>query len=340
MLVIRPITMADYPALLTCAKESGHGFTSLPVSEELLKKRIAHSEQSFAQVVDHAGDQGYLMVAEDISTGDVVGTTAIEAAIGLDVPFYSYHLSKVVHSSPKLGVHNVVEVLALGNHYTGCTEICTLFLRERWRKGLNGKLMSKCRFLMLAEHPERFSETVFAEMRGVSDPQGNSPFWAWLKEHFFSIDFTLADHLTGIGKKGFIADLMPKHPIYVSLLSKEAQAVIGHVHDNTRPALRLLEQEGFSCRGYVDIFDGGPTVECERRHIESVRHSFQAQVEVGDVNAGEPFLVCNSQFADFRATAADLHYDEKRGVVVMGAEIADALLVEAGETVRLLAMHE
>ncbi len=149
----------------------------------------------------------------------------------------------MVHSSPKLGVNNVVKLLTFGNNYTGNSEICTLFLREKYRQGLNGRLMSKCRFLMMAEHPERFSKTIFAEMRGVSDANGNSPFWQWLQEHFFSIDFTLADYLTGIGKKGFIADLMPKLPIYINLLSPEAQAVIGQVHDNTRPALKLLERE-------------------------------------------------------------------------------------------------
>ncbi len=95
---------------------------------------------------------------------------------------------------------------------------------------------------MLAQFPERFADVVFAEMRGVSDDEGNSPFWQWLKDNFFNIDFTLADYLTGIGAKGFIADLMPKLPIYVSLLSEEARAVIGQVHPNTRPALRLLEK--------------------------------------------------------------------------------------------------
>ncbi|MGR5543061.1 arginine N-succinyltransferase, partial [Vibrio campbellii] len=83
----------------------------------------------------------------------------------------------VVHSSPKLGVNNVVKLLTFGNNYTGCSEICTLFLRPSFRQGLNGRLMSKCRFLMMAEHPERFSKTIFAEMRGVSDDDGNSPFW-------------------------------------------------------------------------------------------------------------------------------------------------------------------
>ncbi len=341
MLVIRPIKTTDYEALLLCAKESGHGFTSLPVSETLLKKRIAHSEESFSKAVTEPGNEGYLMVAEDTETGEVVGTTAIEAAIGLDVPFYSYHLSKVVHSSPKLGVHNIVEVLALGNHYTGSTEICTLFLRPEWRQGLNGKLMSKCRFLMLAEHESRFSETVFAEMRGVSDTDGNSPFWAWLKEHFFSIDFTLADHLTGIGKKGFIADLMPKHPIYVSLLSKEAQAVIGKVHDNTRPALRLLEKEGFSCRGYVDIFDGGPTVECERRHIESVRHSINAEVIIGHVEtSSQEILLSNTSFEEFRATACRASVDIQNNTVMIPADVAQVLCVSEGEQVRLLTMDK
>ena len=48
MLVVRPISMSDYDALHTCAVESGHGFTSLPVNEELLTNRIKHSESKFS----------------------------------------------------------------------------------------------------------------------------------------------------------------------------------------------------------------------------------------------------------------------------------------------------
>ncbi|EIZ0689515.1 arginine N-succinyltransferase [Vibrio parahaemolyticus] len=337
MLVVRPIAMSDYDALHTCAVESGHGFTSLPVNEELLTNRIKHSEYSFGKPdVTEPGDEGYLMVGFDSESGEVAGTTGIEASIGWDVPFYSYHISKVVHSSPKLGVNNVVKLLTFGNNYTGNSEICTLFLREKYRQGLNGRLMSKCRFLMMAEHPERFSKTIFAEMRGVSDANGNSPFWQWLQEHFFSIDFTLADYLTGIGKKGFIADLMPKLPIYINLLSPEAQAVIGQVHDNTRPALKLLEREGFTNRGYVDIFDGGPTVECDLRNIESVRHSFRAQVKISAHTSTQDFLMCNSSFENFRAAAAKAAYDAETQSVVLAPELADALLVEEGDFVRLL----
>ena len=73
--------------------------------------------------------------------------------------------------------------------------------------------------------------------------------------------------------KKFIADLMPKHPIYIPLLPPEAQAVIGEVHDNTRPALAVLKKEGFEFRDYVDIFDGGPTVHSELGDIRAVRES-------------------------------------------------------------------
>jgi len=338
MLVVRPISMSDYQALHTCAVESGHGFTSLPVNEQLLTNRIKHSEYSFSKSdVLSPSDEGYLMVGFDSETGEVAGTTGIEAAVGWDVPCYSYHISTIVHSSPKLNVNNVVKLLTFGNNYTGCTEICTLFLRPEFRQGLNGRLMSKCRFLMLAEHPHRFSNTIFAEMRGVSDDNGNSPFWQWLEEHFFSIDFTMADYLTGIGKKGFIADLMPKLPIYINLLSKEAQAVIGQVHDKTRPALKLLEKEGFTCRNYVDIFDAGPSVECDINNINSVRDSVRVKVKVAEHSSSQDFLMCNTSFENFRATAAKAAFDRENGSAIIAPQVAKALQVDNGDSIRILA---
>lgn len=336
MLIIRPITTTDYPALMQCAEASGHGFTSLPINEDLLRRRIQHSQASFNANVTSPGQESYLLVAVDSDSGQVVGTTAIEATVGLDVPFYNYHLSTVTHASRQLGVHNTVKVLTLGSQYTGETELCSLFLLPEWRQGVNGRLLSKSRFLLMADHRQRFADVAFAEMRGVSDEQGNSPFWQWLKEHFFSIDFTYADYLTGIGRKGFIADLMPKLPIYVNLLSKEAQAVIGKVHTNTRPALQLLEQEGFCCRGYVDIFDAGPSVECDVRNIETVRHSQRYSVYIGEHSSQQHYLISNCQLAGFRAVAAPIVITAQ-GQAMMTADVAVALNVKMGDEVRLVA---
>jgi arginine N-succinyltransferase len=324
------------------AVESGYGFTSLPVNEELLKKRINQADLSFNKTVTTPGNEGYLFVMEDTTTGEVVGTTGIEAAVGLEDAFYHYHLGKVVHNSRELNVYNTVETLSLCNDYTGATEICTLFLSESHRKNNNGRFLSRCRFLFIAEHTQRFADTIIAEMRGISDEHGNSPFWQWLEEHFFSMDFPTADYLTGIGKKMFIAELMPKYPIYVSLLSKDAQHVINKVHEKTVPALRLLEAEGFARRGYVDIFDAGPTLEVERSSIKTVRESSKYQVIIGDVdsaNTSSPnkYIICNTQVATFRATQAPVLLRETADQVVISQAVAEALQVSTDDWVRLVA---
>lgn len=339
MIIIRPIKMTDYSDLHRIAIDSGYGFTSLPVNEVMLKERISHSEESFHLAISEAGNQGYLFVMEDTQTGQVVGTTGIEASVGLDNAFYHYHLGKIVHSSRELNIHNTVETLALCNDYTGATEICTLFLQESHRKDGNGRFLSRCRFLFMAEHNERFADCVIAEMRGVSDDEGRSPFYDWLEEHFLSIQFTKADYLTGIGNKDFIAELMPKYPVYVNLLSKEAQQVINKVHSNTVPALRLLEAEGFSRRGYVDIFDAGPTVEAELKQIRAIRDSHKYQVLIDDACGGESnqkYIICNTKVEDFRATQIKLTLRETANQVVITSDTAQALKVQQGDWVRLL----
>ncbi|PCK32718.1 arginine N-succinyltransferase [Pseudoalteromonas piscicida] len=336
MLVLRPIQKTDFDALKMIAIESGHGFTSLPVDDELLSNKIDRSVDSFTKSVKKPYDEGYLFVLEDTQSGEIIGTTAIEAAVGMSVPLYHYHLGKTVHHSRTLGVYNTVDILSMCNDYTGSSEICTLFLREGRRQGLAGRFLSRSRFLFMAEHAERFSDTVIAEMRGVSDEHGHSPFWQWLQEHFFSIEFPQADHLVGLGDKVFICELMPKYPIYANLLSPEAQAVIGHVHEKTKPALRLLQKEGFEHRGYVDLFDAGPTVEAKLDNIRTVRESFKGEVEiVTSVANNLPSLaISNGRLEAFKATFTDQAYlCEAEEKIQLTAEVAKALDVTQGELI-------
>lgn len=341
MMIIRPIESGDYPVLYEIARESGIGFTSLPVNEDILRNKIEHSQDSFSRKVSAPGTEDYLFVMEDSQTGEVVGTSGIEAAVGLDDTFYCYHLGKVIHASRELNVRNEVGTLTLCNDYTGASEICTLFLRENARSGCNGRFLSKFRFLFIEEHRHRFADTVIAEMRGVSDEQGRSPFWAWLEEHFFSMDFPTADYLTGIGNKVFIAELMPKYPIYVNLLSKEAQAVIGQVHEKTLPALKLLLDEGFSKGGYVDIFDGGPTVEAHVDYIRTAQLSRKLPVEIdhtGDLEVHPDekpgWFIINTRVEGFRSVTGNIAIDEQRQIAKLSKQTADALQVSNGEHIR------
>lgn len=340
MLLIRPISQADYPALMQIAVESGAGFTSLPVNEQKLKQKIAHSEYSFAVDADSPGNQGYLFVLEDTDSGEIIGTSGIEASVGLTNPLYHFHKSTVIHHSNELNVFNQVEVLTMCNDYTGVSEICTLFVREPYRSGINGRFLSKVRFMFMAEHPSRFSPLVIAEMRGMADENALPPFWQWLQSYFFNIDFPTADHMIGIGNKGFIADLMPRHPIYVSLLPQSAQQVIGQVHLNTAPALKLLEDEGFINRGYVDLFDAGPTVECQLRQIKSVRSSQTARLQIGPTSAnGATLALCNPKLSQFRATVTNNALIDGDTLVV-SAEVAHALQLADGDSIRYLNLEK
>ncbi len=109
-----------------------------------------------------------------------------------------------------------------------------------------------------------------AELRGVVDEAGNSPFWDALGGKFFGMGFRQADEFNAIHGHQFIADLMPKHPIYTAMLPDSARAVIGAPHLSGRAALRMLEKEGFVYDGYVDIFDAGPTVHARTDAIRTI----------------------------------------------------------------------
>jgi arginine N-succinyltransferase len=128
---------------------------------------------------------------------------------------------------------------------------------------------------------------------------------------------------------------MPKYPIYVNLLSEEAQEVIGQVHDNTRPAIELLKSEGFTFNGYVDIFDAGPTVEAKVDNIRTVRSASYKTVTIGDNLGGSPVIIANDKLQGYRATVAELQFDENSESVVVSAKLAKALNLVDGDKVSI-----
>lgn len=333
--VVRPIDFRDLDALLELARGAGTGFTSLPPTREGLEKKIARSIASFGSTAKAPSQERYMFVLEDLATGTMRGCCAIEAACGLDEPFYNYRVGLTVQASPSLNVYKRHPTLYLSNDLTGTSMLCSLFLHKDARNGGNGALLSRSRFLFMAAFPQRFAEKVIAEMRGVSDENGRSPFWEGLGRHFFDIEYGDAEHVVGQGNKAVIAELMPRHPIYTVLLPPEAQAVMGKVHPETAPALRFLEQERFRYQGYIDIFDGGPAVEAPLRSIRTVRRSLPLPAVVGDARPGEPrsLLIANERLADYRCVLCEAHTD-REGVHLTPAA-AEALQVRHGDTLRV-----
>lgn len=332
-MIVRPVRSADLPALIELAHStaSGTGLTSLPPNEERMAQRVAWAEKAFCGKADKA-DADYLFVLES-DPGKVVGIAAITGAVGLREPWYNYRVGLTVSASRELNLYRENPTLFLVNDLTGNTELCSLFLLPEYRNSLNGRLLAKSRLLFIAEFRELFASKVIAEMRGVSDGNARSPFWESLGRHFFQMEFSQADYLTGIGSKAFIARLMPRFPLYACFLSEEARRAIGRVHPQTEPALAMLEAEGFSHQGYIDIFDAGPVLECETAKIRSVRDSRTLVLAVG--TPGEeavPYLIHNRERQDCRITAAPARM--AAGTLVVDQATARRLRLVPGDQVR------
>jgi arginine N-succinyltransferase len=146
--------------------------------------------------------------------------------------------------------------------------------------------------------------------------------------------------LSSLGKKSFIAELMPRHPLYVAYLPKEAQEVIGVVHTATQPARHLLEQEGMYYEGFVDIFDAGPVLQARVKDLRAVRDSELVQVSVSDTpvqGATAPTLVANTSIHNYRIIVSEIA--SEHGAIVLTKEQTSALQCPANGQVRVVPLN-
>ena len=86
----------------------------------------------------------------------------------------------------------------------------------------------------------------------------------------------------------------------------------------------MLQDEGFVNRGYVDIFDAGPTVECEVKNIRSVRRSQKLAVLVGEPIGGHTYLICNARFEQYRACYGNIRVDLDKHEAIIPPKMAAA----------------
>ncbi len=305
---VRPALVSDIEGFAALAALTGGGFTNLPNDRGSLLQRLERSEASFAADISEPDDENYILVLAHGPTGRIGGTACLFSRVGIGWPFYSYKVATLSMHSRELGRTFRNGVLHLVNDFDGASEVGGLFLHPELRTGGLGRLLARSRYLFIARHRARFGDRVFAELRGWLRPDGSSPFWDGLAGRFFGMSFQEADAFNAIKGNQFIADLMPKYPVYVSLLSDEARAAIGAPHDAGRAAYNMLLAEGFAYNGYVDIFDGGPTVDAKVAHIRSIREARNARVmgTADDGEAGATRLVAGGTLAGFTAAALPL----------------------------------
>jgi arginine N-succinyltransferase len=320
---VRPATGEDFRAFYQMAKLTGGGFTNLPADRDTLIQKLARSQKSFERKEDRQTDDLYVFVLEDPKTGKIRGTCQVFGEVGVEHPFYSYHLSTLTQTSPELGKTFKNQTLTLTNDLEGSSEVGGLFLHPEVRAGGWGGLLARSRYLFMKLHRERFGNRTLAELRGVMDEGGEAPFWDALAGKFFGMTFPEADEFNAVHGTKFIADLMPKTPIYVALLPDGAKAVMGQPHPSGRAALRMLEHEGFVFDRYIDIFDGGPTVTAATDQIRTIRESHAETVtEIGPGGTSKA-LLATGRLGEFRAGCATIKRVAKKGLCVdeAGAEL-------------------
>ena len=339
MFIIRPIRESDLKNLMILLEASGHGLTSLPKDEKILAAKILHCERSFAHRADAPNGETYLFVMEEVFTGKLIGVSGIISKIGGFDPYYFYRLQSEHKHSAMLNVEKEIKTLHVEKIHSGPAEICSLFLSPEYRNSQNGRFLSLSRFLFMAENEKYFEDTVIAEMRGQVNDQGESPFWNAVGHKFMEIDFLEADYLSLKSKK-FIEELLPNYPIMMDLLPQDAQDVVAEVHENTKPARWILEQEGFSFNGLVGIFEPGPVLEAKVRDIRAYKESKVVTISeiTNDDFESDVFVISTS--------GKDSHYRAGLGKLAILADgscklpavVATSLKLRLGDQLRFVTL--
>ncbi len=346
MLVVRPADHHDLAGIEKLVTTSEARLTTLSNQRDQLSQRIELSQQAFAGERSVAGKERFLFVMEELpqaglsdvdsSNPNIIGVAGIDACAGNGAPFYNYRKDELIHASHQLDIHNKVPVLYLTHELTGTSQLCSLSIRRDYKQGNALELLSRARLLFIGLFREHFSREIIVEIQGKHTDSDGSPFWDSLGRHFFGMDFKSADYFSAIKTKTFIAELMPTHPIYVPLLTPEAQSVMGKPNDAASPGYQLLLREGFRTSKHLDIFDGGPTLSARLDDLHTLNHSRYKFYQSSDqVSKGCKYMVSNPTLSDFRCVLASL--DEHEDTVQLEPKLVDALQLEEDDRIAVVA---
>ena len=275
--IVRLARRSDAAKLLALVKAAGSALERISPEAAAIESLLALNERSLSGEAS-AAEEGYLFLLEDPVTNTLLGCAALQCRIGLEEPFYDYRAGQIVHSSRQLKSYRCLDVLYLCNDLTGASEVHSFYLTPAARRQNGGQMLLKALALFIAVHPERFAPRLIIELRGTCDAIGASPFWEAVGRHFFKVDQRAAERLVAQGHKAFIAELMPKFPVYVTLLPESAQNAVAEVHVEVRPLLADLEHEGFHYESHIDIFDGGRVMEAHTHELASIVGSTCARI--------------------------------------------------------------
>jgi len=112
-----------------------------------------------------------------------------------------------------------------------------------------------------------FEQMVVSEIRGVSDDNGQSPFWdAWANTS--STSTHQADYLSVVTKSSLPTSCRFTRSTFRCCRRRRRRSSACRT-TTAAVAVKNLQSEGFRFSDMVDIFDAGPIIVCERDSIRT-----------------------------------------------------------------------
>jgi arginine N-succinyltransferase len=304
---IRAALRADEDDLLELARYLDS--VNLPNDRPTISQILDLSERSFDGEIGDPRRAEYVFVLRDLERNRAVGTSMVIGQLGRrDAPYIYFDVHTEERYSQTLDRHFGHEVLSIGYSYNGPTEIGGLVVHPDARRAPEhlGMLISYVRFLWIGAHRDLFQPRVLAELLPPLEPDGTSHLWEAVGRHFTGLTYREADRLSKKNKE-FIRGLFPDGDIYASLLTPDAQSVIGKVGPQTRGVEKLLKRIGFRYWNRVDPFDGGPHFVAQTDEISLVQRTSEVEVRGTDdeIRGARCLLAVESDVAPyFRAISS------------------------------------
>ncbi len=217
----------------------------------------------------------------------------------------------------------------------GPTEVGGLIVEPGMRRHPEkvGKQLSWVRFLYIGKHLGRFEGRVIAEMLAPMAGERGNLFWDHYGRKVTGLSFSEADRLSTQDKE-FIRALFPEAPLFIFLLPDEVRMMLGTVNEQSRGALRLVEQAGMRFLNQVDPFDAGPYYGAATADLEPVKALRSYKVALASAaDAGSPAcLVAREDSAHgFRAAKAQAPTDGQQIAIL--PDLASLLKIKEGDRV-------
>jgi len=335
---IRGATPEDEEALLALARHLNS--VNLPNDRGHIQRLLVHSEKSFRGELPERKRKFVFLLCN--AAGAALGTSMIVAQLGRrDAPYIYLDVIDEEKYSSALDRHFHHTVLRIGFSYDGPTEIGGLVVAPEHRRGADrlGLLISYIRFLYIAGHRELFRSEVLAELLPPLEPDGTSHLWEAFGRRFTGMSYAEADLLSS-ENKSFVRDLFPNGSVYATLLSPEAQGVIGKVGAQTKGVEKMLRRIGFRYAKRIDPFDGGPHFVAAADEITLVGDTRRLRVGAEPLRATAPRCLIGRDLGKapyFRATSGEAELGKEE--VRLKPEVQEQLGVAPGTEVFCLPLR-